>query len=146
MERIFSYYTQIKTARRYNLDVSTVDALIRIRFNGPSTVRDFDTLSYAWKFMDKHARADDSSKCTSRTSKKLPERESDEDFFSDIAEDRTTDDQEDTGAGNSWYNACASVLNDENENERDELDKDSDEDLEDDLDEIVRELELQGQS
>ena len=67
MERIFSYYTQIKTARRYNLDVSTVDALIRIRFNGPKSLTDLNTLKYAWKFVGTHARADDTSISISRS-------------------------------------------------------------------------------
>ena len=76
MERVFSYYTQTKTLRRYSLDVSTVDALIRIRFNGPKSLQDFDTFRFVWEFLDSHSRSDDMSLCAHRSvSSKEPQNE-----------------------------------------------------------------------
>ena len=49
--------------QRYNLDVGTVEALIRIKFNGPKDPRDFDAPRYARKFIVQgHSRADDESR------------------------------------------------------------------------------------
>ena len=61
VERIFSYYTATKTVRRYGLDVSTVDAIIRIKFNGPKSLKDFKAIEYIPDFLKKHARSDDTS-------------------------------------------------------------------------------------
>ena len=47
--------------RRYRLDVSTVDAIIRIKFNGPKRLIDFDAISYIPSFLKNHARSDDDS-------------------------------------------------------------------------------------
>ena len=167
MERIFSYYTQIKTARRYNLDVSTVDALIRIRFNGPRSLTQFDTLAYAWKFLEKHARPDDSSKCMTRMKKSKPQEET-EPFFGDDDDASTMSDQLDLAVGSgqgepddaelddsnsndeqdfggALFSACAGNIGENGGSELNEFEFDSSEEDED-LDEIVREMEIAGQT
>ena len=47
--------------RRYRLDVSTVDAIIRIKFNGPKRLKDFKAIEYIPDFLKAHARSDDTS-------------------------------------------------------------------------------------
>ena len=58
------------------MDIETVDALIRIRFNGPDSLQDFDTFRYAWEFLVTHSRVDDSSVCLHRSrNSKEPQQE-----------------------------------------------------------------------
>ena len=59
VERIYSMYTHTKTPQRYSLDVSTVEAIVRVRFNGPKKLEDFHPTKYAKRFIAEHSRADD---------------------------------------------------------------------------------------
>ena len=63
VERIFSLYTNIKTVQRYSLDVLTVEALVRIKFNGPKDPAEFDAPRFARNFIRQgHSRANDESR------------------------------------------------------------------------------------
>ena len=95
MERIYSLYTNIKTVQRYNLDVSTVEAIIRIKFNGPKDPADFNAARYARKFiLSGHSRSDDE---TRRGKKRV--REEDESDSEDIGPGGTR--EEPVGNSNS---------------------------------------------
>ena len=59
VERIYSMYTHRKTPQRYSLAVNTVEAIVRTKFNGPKSLKDFEARKYAQKFLQDHSRADD---------------------------------------------------------------------------------------
>ena len=60
VERIFSIYNNVKTVKRYSLDVSTVESIARIKFNGPKDLEDFDAAWYVKRFiLEGHSRTDD---------------------------------------------------------------------------------------
>ena len=60
VERIFSIYNNVKTVKRYSLDVSTVESIARIKFNGPKDLEDFDSAWYVKRFiLEGHSRTDD---------------------------------------------------------------------------------------
>ena len=52
----------MKTVKRYSLDVTTVEAIVRIKFNGPKDLEDFDAPRFVKNFiLEGHSRTDDSS-------------------------------------------------------------------------------------
>ena len=50
VERMYSIDTHTKTPQRYSLAVSTVDAIVRVKFNGPKRLADFKPRKYIMKF------------------------------------------------------------------------------------------------
>ena len=69
----------MKTVQRYSLDVSTVEALIRIKFNGPKDPRDFDAARYARKFiLQGHSRSNDESRRGSKRAFEAVDSDNDE--------------------------------------------------------------------
>ena len=76
VERIYSMYTHTKTPQRYSLAVSTVDAIVRVKFNGPKRLSDFKAREYVMKFLREHSRADDASR--RRTAKSEREETADD--------------------------------------------------------------------
>lgn len=62
VERIYSMYTHTKTPQRYSLEVATVEAIVRTKFNGPKKLRDFKAREYALNFLRDHSRADDETR------------------------------------------------------------------------------------
>ena len=60
VERIYSMYTHTKTPQRYSLAVPTVEAIVRLKFNGPKRLKDFQPQRFVMDFLKEHSRADDS--------------------------------------------------------------------------------------
>lgn len=69
-ERSFSIMSHIRTSRRSRLASSTLDALMRIRINGPDSLNSFNALKYTKLWIKKHKRTDEDDKGTSTIAKK----------------------------------------------------------------------------
>ena len=61
VERSFSILNQIKTKQRGNLESPTIDALVRIKLNGPDEISKFRAMKYAkyWVNEQKNKLVDD---------------------------------------------------------------------------------------
>lgn len=88
MERVFSLYTNTKTVQRYNLNVETVDAIVRIKSNGPKSPGQFDVHHFVGKFIiSGHSRSNDATRGT-RKRKRADDSGSD---MSDVASDGSSE-------------------------------------------------------
>lgn len=67
-ERGFSIMNHIRTSRRSLLQPTTLDALMRVRINGPDQIEQFKAYKYTKAWMKNHLRTDDPQQ--QRTKKK----------------------------------------------------------------------------
>lgn len=71
----------IRSSRRASLEPSTIDALMRIRINGPDEMEQFKAYKYAKAWIKNHLRTDDPQH---RTKKKATNRIVDESVNDDL--------------------------------------------------------------